>query len=58
MTETMERVKLIDLEQYSDDGRLTDSSDGSIFDYRRMYEIVELLGRPLSVQEAQEYRIK
>jgi hypothetical protein len=58
MSTVMEQVELLDLEQYSSDGRLTEASDGSVFDYRKMYEIVEMIGRPLSVQEAEEYRIR
>ena len=37
---------------------LTEPSDGKIFDYRRMYELVEQLGRPLTDKEAEKFRIK
>jgi len=38
--------------------RLTEPSDGKIFDYRRMLDAVKQLERPLTDQEAEEYRIK
>ena len=40
--------KVIDLEQYTKDGRLTEPSDGKIFDYRNMFEVVKSLARPLT----------
>ncbi|MDE6388370.1 MAG: hypothetical protein K2L82_11265 [Lachnospiraceae bacterium] len=49
---------IIDLEKYSTDGRLTEPSDGKIFDYRKMLEVIEQLGRPLTEKEAEQYRIK
>lgn len=57
MTKT-EYGKVIDLEQYTKDGRLTEPSDGKIFDYRKMFEVVKSLGRPLTEKEAEQYRIK
>ena len=50
--------KVIDLERYSKDGRLTESSDGKVFDYRKMVELVKQLGRPLTEKEAEKFRIK
>lgn len=50
--------KVIDLEQYAKDSRLTEPSDGKIFDYRKMFELVKKLGRPLTDKEAEEFRIK
>lgn len=49
---------VIDLERYAEDGRLTEPSDGKIFDYRKMRELVEKLGRPLTEAEAETFRIK
>jgi hypothetical protein len=49
---------VIDIEKYSDDTRLTEPSDGKIFDYRRMLDIVNQLGRPLNDKEAEQFRIK
>lgn len=50
--------KVIDLEQYAKDSRLTEPSDGKIFDYRKMLELVKQLGRPLTDKEAEQFRIK
>ena len=50
--------KFVYLEQYSKDGRLTEPSDGKIFDYRKMFELVKQLGRPLTDKEAEQFRIK
>ena len=50
--------KVIDLEQYAKDSRLTEPSDGKIFDYRKMLELVNQLGRPLTEKEAEDFRIK
>lgn len=49
---------VIDLEQYAKDSRLTEPSDGKIFDYRKMLELVKQLGRPLTEKEAEVFRIK
>lgn len=56
--EKKEYGKVINLEQYAKDGRLTEPSDGKIFDYRKMLEIVMAIGRPLTEQEAEQYRIQ
>lgn len=50
--------KVIDLEKHCKDGRLTEPSDGKVFDYRKMFEVVKSLGRPLTMKEAEQYRIK
>ncbi len=50
--------KVIDLERYAKDSRLTEHSDGKIFDYRKMLELVKELGRPLTDKEAEQFRIK
>ncbi|MBE5870600.1 MAG: hypothetical protein E7294_05010 [Lachnospiraceae bacterium] len=47
-----------DLEKFTTDGRLTEPSDGKVFEYHRMYEIVEKLGRPLTEVEAEKFRLK
>jgi hypothetical protein len=49
---------VVDLEKYSEDTRLSEPSDGKIFDYRRMVDIVKQLGRPLTDKEAEQFRIK
>lgn len=50
--------RIIDLEQYAKDTRLTEPSDGKIFDYRKMRSLVEKLGRPLTDEESEEFRLK
>lgn len=50
--------KVVDLERYAKDSRLTEPSDGKIFDYRKMRELVKKLGRPLTDKEAEQFRIK
>ena len=50
--------KVINLEMYAKDGRLTEPSDGKVFDYRKMIGIVKQLGRPLTEKEAEQFRIK
>ena len=54
----IEHRKKLDIADYAKDGRLTESSDGEVFDYRKMYEAVIILGRPLTKKEAEKYRIK
>ena len=49
---------IIDLEYYAKDSILTEPSDGKVFDYRRMYEVVKELGRPLTDKEAEQFRIE
>ena len=49
---------VVDIERYAGDTRLTEPSSGGVFDYRKMYEVVKKLGRPLTKEEAEEYRIK
>lgn len=51
-------AKVIDLEGYAEDSRLTEPSDGKIFDYRKMLTLVKQLGRPLTDKEAEQFRIK
>lgn len=51
-------AKVIDLESFAKDSRLTEPSDGKIFDYRKMLEPVKKLGRPLTDKEAEQFRIK
>ncbi len=46
------------MEKYTNDSRLTEPTDGKIFDYRKMLKLVEQLGRPLTEKEAEKFRIK
>lgn len=58
MSATSNYGSVIDLEQYLPDGRLVEPSDGRAFDYRKISEIVKELNRPLTEEEAEQYRIK
>lgn len=49
---------VVDLEKYSNDGRLTESSNNKRYEWRKMIELVERLGRPLTEKESEEFRIK
>lgn len=49
---------VINLEQYAKDGRLTEPSDGKVFDFRKLHEAVKRLERPLTREEAEEYLMK
>ena len=58
---TMERRKVNlfeDIADYAKDGRLTEPSDGRRYEWRKMIETVKTLGRPLTDEEAEQYRIK
>lgn len=50
--------KVINLEKYATDGRLTEPSDGKRFEWRKMIDEVKKLGRPLTEKESEEFRIK
>ena len=50
--------QVVDLERYAKDSRLTEPSDGKVFDYGKMFELVKQLGRPLTDKEAEQFRIK
>jgi len=39
-----------------EDGRLTEESNGERFDYRKAIELMHKLGRPLTDQEAKEFK--
>ena len=45
------------LEQFSD-GRLTEPSDGLRYEWRKMIDEVKRLGRPLTEQEFEIFKIK
>lgn len=47
-----------DIANYAKDGRLTEPSDGRRYEWRKMIETVKTLGRPLTDEEAEQYRIK
>lgn len=49
--------QIVNLEQYSSDSRLTEPSDGKVYDYRKMLKKINVLGRSLTKEEAENYRI-
>ena len=58
---TMERKAITfldDIADYAKDGRLTEPSDGKRYEWREMIELVKQLGRPLTDNEAEQFRIK
>ena len=50
--------RLVDLERFVTDGRLTEPSDGKRFEWRKMIDEVKKLGRPLTEDEAEKFRVK
>ena len=42
---------------YAKDSRLTEPSDGKRYEWRKMIELSKELGRPLTDEEAEEFRI-
>ncbi len=52
------RVKFFDdIADYSDDGRLTEPSDGKLYDLRNMINFREAVGRILTEEEMGSFRI-
>ncbi len=47
-----------DIADYAKDGRLTEPSDGRRYEWRKMIDTVKRLGRPLTDEEAEQYRVK
>ena len=47
-----------DIAYYANDSRLTEPSDGKRYEWRKMIELSKELGRPLTEEEAEEFRIK
>lgn len=59
LTMAKKKVDLFDdIADYAKDGRLTEPSDGRRYEWRKMIEAVKKLGRPLTDEEAEQYRIK
>lgn len=50
--------KMVDLESFVKDGRLTDPSDGKRFEWRKMIDEVKKIGRPLTDEETEQFRVK
>lgn len=49
---------VVDIESHAKDGRMAGPSDGKVFDYREMLKLIKILGRPLTEEEAEQYRIR
>ncbi len=47
-----------DIGDYAKDGRLTEPSDRKRYEWRKMIDAVKALGRPLTDEEAEQYRVK
>lgn len=47
-----------DISYYAKDSRLTGEPDGKRYQWREMIERFKQLGRPLTDEEAEEFRIK
>ena len=45
-----------DITYYATDSRLTEPSDGKRYEWRKMVERSKELGRPLTEEEAEEFR--
>ena len=59
LTMAKKKVDLFDdIADYAKDGRLTEPADGRRYEWRKMIEAVKKLGRPLTDEEAEQYRIK
>lgn len=47
-----------DITYYAKDGRLTAEPDGKKYEWKKMIERFKQLGRPLTEEESEEFRIK
>jgi len=47
-----------DIADYAKDSRLTEPSEGLTYEWKKMIEFVQKLGRPLTKAEAEKYKIK
>ena len=49
---------VVKLERYVNDGRLTEPSNGKRYNWKKMIDASEKVGRPLNEKEIESYRIK
>lgn len=47
-----------DITDFAKDGGLTEPSDRKRYEWRKMIDAVKALGRPLTDEEAEQYRVK
>ena len=47
-----------DISDYAKYGRLTEPSDGRRYEWRKMIDTVKILGRPLTGEEVEQYRVE
>ena len=47
-----------DISYYAKDGRLTGEPDGNRYKWKEMIERFHMLGRPLTEDETEEFRVK
>ena len=47
-----------DISDYARDGRLTESSEGKRYEWRKMIKIIKQLSKPRTDEEAENLRIK
>lgn len=58
MVSVDEYGKSVDLERFSNDGRLTEPADGKKYNWRKMIAHTESLGRPLTRHEMEAFKIR
>lgn len=51
-------VYMDDIADYAKDTRLTEPSDGKRYEWRKMIDLSMKLGRPLTDEEAEEFRVE
>lgn len=49
---------VVKLERYVNDSRLTEPSNGKRYNWKKMIDAAEKVGRPLNEKEIESYRIK
>ena len=47
-----------DIAYYAEDSRLTESSNGKRYNWQKLFKHYNELGRPLTEEEAEEFRIR
>ena len=51
-------IRTSDIAEYATDGRLTEKSDGRRYQWRKMIDESERLGRPLTEEESEKFLVK